>query len=167
MRLAVDCVRDSRTRLLAMVVTGLVMAALPLAAAAAASSSAVGGQGSGVYLYPPFTGDRVDVTVEASGVGGRFDVTHFDKFGKVFAHLSGTVDCVSIQGQSVFTTGTITAGHAPEVVGDVAGKAFAITFVDNGERDLAGVSYPMEDIPACSFWPLNMVIDRGDYTASR
>lgn len=42
-----------------------------------------------------------------------------------------------------------------------------LTLVDNGEQDLAGVSYPLEQIPACSPWPIDMVIDRGDYSASR
>jgi hypothetical protein len=51
-------------------------------------------------------------------------------------------------------------------VGNVVGKAFAITIVDSGNADLAGVSYPLDEIPPCSPWPLNMVMDQGVYTVS-
>jgi hypothetical protein len=133
-------------------------------AAGASEPPAVEGHGSGIYVHPPFTGDRVSVEVEASGSGGRFDVIHYDKLGNVFAHLSGTLDCVAVDGRQAFTTGTITAGFAPEVVGNVDGKAFAITILDNGDADVVGVSYPLDQIPACSPWPLNTAIDRGSYT---
>jgi hypothetical protein len=122
------------------------------------------GQGSGIYLHPPFTGDRVSIELDASGSGGHFDIVHYDKFGKVFSELSGTVHCVAVNGRTAVTTGTITAGHAPEIAGDPRGKSFAITIVDNdGVPDAIGVSFPIKDIPPCSAWPLNMVMDRGGY----
>ena len=122
------------------------------------------GQGSGIYLHPPFTGDRVSIELDASGSGGHFDIVHYDKFGKVFSELSGTVNCVAVNGRTAATTGTITAGHAPEIAGDPKGKSFAITVVDNdGVPDTIGVSFPLKDIPPCSAWPLNMVMDRGGY----
>jgi hypothetical protein len=122
------------------------------------------GQGSGIYLHPPFTGDRVSIELDASGSGGHFDIVHYDKFGKVFSELSGTVNCVAVNGRTAVTTGTITAGHAPEIAGDPRGKSFAITIVDNdGVPDAIGVSFPIKDIPPCSAWPLNMVMDRGGY----
>ena len=122
------------------------------------------GQGSGIYLHPPFTGDRVSIELDASGSGGHFDIVHYDKFGKVFSELSGTVNCVAVNGRTAVTTGTITAGHAPEIAGDPRGKSFAITIVDNdGAPDTLGVSFPLKEIPPCSAWPLNMVMDRGSY----
>ena len=123
------------------------------------------GQGSGVYLHPPFTGDRVDIELDASGSGGHFDIVHYDKFGNVFSKLSGTVNCVAVNGRTAVTTGIITAGHAPEIAGDPRGKSFAITVVDNdGVPDTIGVSFPIKEIPSCAAWPLNMVMDRGGYT---
>jgi hypothetical protein len=144
---------------------GTIMFGIAFAGVAAASEPpAVRGHGSGIYVHPPFTGDRVSVDLEVFGSGGRFDVIHYDKLGNVFAHLSGILDCVTVSGRQAFTTGTITGGFAPEVVGNVAGKAFAITVFDNGDADVVGVSYPLEQIPACSPWPLNTAIDRGSYT---
>lgn len=133
-------------------------------AAAASGTPTAQGRGSGIYLHPPFTGDRVSIDLDASGSGGHFDVVHYDKLGNVFAHLTGTLNCVAVTGQQAFTTGTITSGFAPEFAGNVAGKAFAITILDNGDADVAGVSYPLEQIPACSPWPLNTVMDQGSYT---
>ena len=122
------------------------------------------GQGSGIYLHPPFTGDRVSIDLDASGSEGHFDIIHYDKFGNVFSKLSGTLNCVAVNGRTAVTTGTITAGHAPEIAGDPKGKSFAITIVDNDSvPDAIGVSFPMNDIPACSAWPLNMVMDKGSY----
>ena len=155
----------SRMIAVAIVVLGTAVGATTATAGAAAASAR--GQGSGIYLHPPFTGDRVAIALDASGSGGRFEVVHFDKFGEVFARLSGTVDCVAVDGRTAFTTGTITAGFAPEIVGDVTGKSFAITVLDNGDSpDLAGVSYPLDGIPPCSAWPLNVVMDQGTYTTS-
>lgn len=134
--------------------------------AVAASPPQVRGQGSGIYLYPPFTGDRVEIALESSGTSGRFAVTHFDKLGNVFDQLSGTITCVSITGNTASTTGTITAATPIPVIGDVSGKAFAITVVDNGDQDLVGVSYPLDEIAPCTSWPVNTVIDRGGFTTS-
>jgi len=123
------------------------------------------GRGSGIFLHPPFTGDRVDVDLDASGSGGRFAIVHYDRSGKVFAQVSGTVNCVAVNGRMAVTTGKITAGFSP--VGDPRGKSFAITVLDNdGGPDALGVSFPLPQMPACMAWPLNMVMDRGDYTIS-
>jgi hypothetical protein len=133
--------------------------------ASGATAPRARGHGSGIYLHPPFTGDRVSIDLDASGSGGHFDVVHYDKSGNVFSRLSGTVNCVAVNGRTAVTTGTVTAGHAPEIAGDPTGKSFAITIADNdGAPDALGVSYPLEQIPPCSAWPLNMVMDRGSYT---
>lgn len=145
----------------ALLVTTLVF---PTHAGGAAAPRAQG-RGSGIFLYPPFTGDRVDVDLDASGSGGHFNVVHYDRFGKVFAKVSGTVDCVAVNGRMAATTGKIQAGFSPS--GDPKGKSFAITVFDNdGGPDALGVSFPLPHLPACTTWPLNMVMDRGDYTIS-
>jgi hypothetical protein len=121
------------------------------------------GRGSGIFLAPPFTGDRVDVDLDASGSAGHFEIVHYDRSGKVFAKVSGTVECVAVNGRMAVTTGKITAGFSP--AGDPRGKSFAITVLDNdGKPDALGVSFPLPQLPPCSAWPLNMVMDRGDYT---
>lgn len=155
----------------ALLLVGAVGSAAPIAGAAerrvhgpGASAPRAHGHGSGIYLHPPFTGDRVSIELDASGSGGHFDIVHYDKFGKVFSELGGTVNCVAVNGRTAVTTGTITAGHAPEIAGDPKGKSFAITIVDNdGAPDTLGVSFPLKEIPPCSAWPLNMVMDRGSY----
>jgi hypothetical protein len=150
--------------LLALAALGSSLTGIPWAVAA--SPPQVRGQGSGIYLYPPFTGDRVEIALESSSPSGRFAVTHFDKLGNVFDRLSGTVTCVSTTGNTASTTGTITAATPIPAIGDVSGKAFAITVVDNGDKDLVGLSYPLDEIPPCTSWPVNTVIDRGGYTTS-
>ena len=162
-----------RSRLIAtaLLLASVVSSSTPTAGAAARPAHGPGGsaprahgQGSGIYLHPPFTGDRVSIELDASGSGGHFDIVHYDKFGKVFSELGGTVNCVAVNGRTAVTTGTITAGHAPEIAGDPKGKSFAITIVDNdGAPDTLGVSFPLKEIPPCSAWPLNMVMDRGSY----
>jgi len=137
-----------------------------LSSAAAAAPPQVKGHGSGIYLTPPFVGDRIDITVEADARGGHFDVIHFDKLGHMFGRLSGPVTCLSVKGTSAFTSGVITAIQAPKVVGEVVGRALAITIVDDEAVPLVGVSFPLDGIPRCSPWPLNMLIDRGGYTIS-
>jgi hypothetical protein len=153
------------TRLLAtvgaVVLAGSVSFATTPAGAAAPGAH---GKGSGVYLHPPFTGDRVSLDLDASASGGHFAIVHYDKLGKIFSELSGTVDCVAVNGRTAVTTGTITKGHAPELAGDVRGKAYAITIVDNDGPDAVGVSYPLDQIQPCSAWPINMVMDRGSYS---
>ena len=108
----------------------------------------------------------MEIALESSGASGRFAVTHFDKLGNVFDRLSGTINCVSTTGNTASTTGTITAATPIPFIGDVTGKAFAITIVDNGDKDLVGISYPLDEIPPCRAWPVNTVIDRGGYTTS-
>ena len=123
--------RPARLLLLA----GVMLAAAP--APVSAGGAGVGGAGAGVMFGPPFTGDRLTIVLD---VPGRFDVTHFDKFGKEFAHLFGAVTCVEVRGTTAFMTGTIEGGHAPEIVGDPRGKTFPITIADHGTSDLAGVA---------------------------
>lgn len=150
--------------LLLLAVLGSGLAGIP--GASAAPTPQVRGEGSGIYLAPPFTGDRVEIALESSGATGRFAVTHFDKLGNVFDRLSGTITCVATNGNMASTTGIITAATPIPVIGDVTGKAFAITVIDNGDRDLVGISYPLDEIAPCTAWPVNTVIDRGGYTAS-
>lgn len=155
------------THLIATAATGLLLAGAVgfTSGPAGAAASRAHGKGSGIYLHPPFTGDRVDIDIDASGSGGRFAVVHYDKFGNVFSQLSGTVNCVAVSGRMAATTGTVTEGHAPELAGDVRGRTFAITIVDNdGAPDALGVSFPLNEIPPCAAWPLNMLMDRGSYT---
>jgi hypothetical protein len=148
------------------VLAGLGFLPAGLSSAAAAAPPQVKGEGSGIYLAPPFAGDRIDITLEAGGGSGHFDVIHHDKLGNTFGRLSGLVTCLSLRGKSAFTSGIITAGQGPKVVGELVGKALAITIVDDGAVHLAGVSFPLDRIPPCSPWPLNMLIDRGGYTIS-
>jgi hypothetical protein len=128
---------------------------------APASGGRVSGTGSGVFLLPPFSGDRVTIVIEPSG---RFDVTHLDKLGREFDRLGGVITCVEVWGTTAFMTGTIDRGHGPELAGDLRGKILPITIADNGSSDLAGIAPPSEMTPPCAPVPLNTVIDNGNFT---
>jgi hypothetical protein len=157
--------------------TGLVALWLAPAAAAdpAPSGPRVQGVGSGIFLVPPFVGDRVTIAVDAFGspsVGtmgtarGRFEVAHFDKTGGEFARFAGKVTCLAVHGSTAFITGEIERGHGPDVIGDPVGQAFSITLADHGRADLAGLAPPSRLAAGCSPVPLDTVIDQGDYTVT-
>jgi hypothetical protein len=140
----------------------------------AGASDAVVGAGSGALpaAFGPLTGDRIHVSLTVQGSNqGRFQILHEGKDGGVKAELTGTIDCVTVSGTTANVTGTITQGRVTEAPGfDPAGQTAAITVVDNGTADQAGVDLsffgsPHSIAPCEAVYPY-MAIDRGNFSVS-
>lgn len=140
-----------------LVVVSLVQPFVPGSPAGAASGG-VTGEGSGIFVPPPFTGDRVAIVLQAPG---RFDVTHYDRAGEEILHVKGKVTCHDVRGSTAFVTGEIESGFTP--FGDPKGQTFAITIQDQGSTDLVGLAPPSRLMPPCAPIPPNTVIDEGDF----
>lgn len=125
---------------------------------AGAATGGVTGAGSGVFVPPPFTGDRVAIVLEAPG---RFDVTHYGRDGDEILHVKGKVSCHEVRAATAFVTGEIESGFA--LFGDPKGQTLAITIHDQGSTDLVGLAPPSRVLPPCAPIPLNTVIDQGDF----
>jgi hypothetical protein len=125
---------------------------------AGAATGGVTGAGSGIFVLPPFTGDRVAIVLEAPG---RFDVTHYDRNGGEILHVKGKVTCHDVHGTTAFVTGEIESGFA--LFGDPKGQTLAVTIHDQGSTDLAGLAPPSRMMPPCAAIPPNTVIDQGDF----
>jgi hypothetical protein len=118
----------------------------------------VTGDGSGIFVPPPFTGDRVAIVLQAPG---RFEVTHYDRAGEEILHVKGQVTCHDVRGSTAFVTGEIESGFA--LFGDPKGQTLAITIHDQGSTDLVGLAPPSRMMPPCAPIPLDTVIDQGDF----
>lgn len=150
----------SARRALGWVGVAVIAVVLPVIAGppSGAATGGVTGDGSGVFVPPPFTGDRVAIILQAPG---RFDVTHFDREGGEILHVKGKVTCYEVQGATAFVTGQIDAGFA--LLGDPKGHTLAMTIYDQGSNDLAGLAPPSRSMPPCAPIPPNTVIDQGDF----
>jgi hypothetical protein len=158
---------------LAFLMTGV--GAAQAQAQAAGPAASVVGAGSGLLpaAFGPLAGDRIHVSLARSSgsAHGRFHILHVGKDGGVKAELSGVVDCVSISGATAYVTGTITHGRvteAPEF--DPAGQTAALTVVDDGTSDRAGMDLsffgtPHSIAPCQSVYPY-MAIDEGNFIVS-
>jgi hypothetical protein len=141
----------------------LVVAADP---AVASNGSTVHGGGSG-----PLDTDRVDIELSARGQGatahGRFTIVHHTPDG-VFAHLSGDIDCLSIQGSRAIVTGTITEGFDDLGV-DPKGERVSLVVHDE-HQDVVDVDVSFvsgHHIDACVADPIaTVVLDRGQLRVS-
>jgi hypothetical protein len=154
---------------MAVILTAILGVNAPLALAAGQSS--VVGAGSGVLPagFGPFAGDRLHVALSAGGsTPDHFQILHENKDGGIRAELTGTVDCISVSGTTAYVTGTITQGRVTEAPGfDPAGQTAAITVVDAGTSDQAGVDLsffgsPHAIAPCQAVYPY-MSIDRGNF----
>jgi len=135
-----------------------VVPSLVLGPPSGAATGGVSGDGSGIFVPPPFTGDRVAIVLQAPG---RFEVTHFGRDGREVLHVKGKVTCYEVHGATGFVTGEIEEGFA--VFADPKGQTLAITIQDQGSTDLVGLAPPSKALPRCAPVPLDTVIDRGDF----
>ena len=160
-----------RKVVMAVILTAVLVSA-PQALAAAPSS--VVGAGSGVLpaAFGPLAGDRLHVALSAGdSKPSHFQILHENKDGGIRAELTGTVDCVNVSGTTAYVTGTITQGRVTEAPGfDPAGQTAAITVVDSGSSDQAGVDLsffgtPHAIEPCQAVYPY-MPIDRGNFNVT-
>jgi hypothetical protein len=158
---------------MAVILTAVLGVNAPQALAAAPSS--VVGAGSGVLPagFGPFAGDRLHVALSTRGSApAHFQILHENKDGSIRAELTGTVDCISVSGTTACVTGTITQGRVTEAPGfDPAGQTAAITVVDAGTSDQAGVDLsffgtPHAIAPCQAVYPY-MSIDRGNLSVTQ
>jgi hypothetical protein len=145
--------------------------------ALAGTTGPVEGAGSGALpaSFGPLAGDRIHVVLSARGSEGpsqgHFQIVHEGKGGGVKADVTGTIDCVSLSGTTAYVTGTITEGRVTEAPGfDPAGQTAAITVVDDGTSDQAGVDLSFFGTPhaiaPCQAVSPYMSIDRGNFNVS-
>lgn len=112
--------------------------------------------------------DRVHVELTARGTAtdatGRFTIVHHTPDG-LFAHLAGTVDCLTVNGSTAIATGTIT--HGSDDLGiDPVGERVSLVIHDGAqdsfEMDVSFVSD--HAIPPCSADPILAVpVDDGQF----
>ncbi|MFI1158863.1 hypothetical protein [Streptomyces sioyaensis] len=122
-------------------------------------------------------GDNVHFRVDAHGFAdkahGTFYVSHH--FGKVWGgHFKGRIDCLVTGGPVAVATGIVTESHfkdAPGLphIGDLRGKRFGFTVLDNGKKDRMGYSWAVDGLPknsvgkCLSSAPFE-TLQKGDYT---
>lgn len=120
-----------------------------------------------MFPFPPFAGDHINVTPSArqgpsDSVQGRFNLAHHSAAGGLVADVAGEVTCLTVVGNAAQVTGVITQGEQ-------TGQAVAITVVDNGEIDAAGVDLSFFPAPhpiaPCQVVAPYMPIDSGNFTA--
>ncbi|MFI1968553.1 hypothetical protein BLA24_05725 [Streptomyces cinnamoneus] len=122
-------------------------------------------------------GDNPYFAVDARGFGdkahGDFYVSHH--VGKEWGgHFKGRVDCLLTGGPVAVVTGVVTESEfkgAPGMpdVGDLKGKRFGFTVMDDGKHDRVGYSWAMDGMPknsvgkCVSSAPFE-TLEKGDYS---
>ncbi|MGW1377432.1 hypothetical protein ACWD6P_24620 [Streptomyces sp. NPDC002446] len=100
-------------------------------------------------------GDRVHFAFDAHGFAdkarGTFYVSHH--VGKEWGgYAKGRIDCLVTGGPVAVATGVVTESHfndAPGMphIGDLKGKRFGFTVLDDGKKDRLGYSWAMDGLP--------------------
>lgn len=109
--------------------------------------------GSGKLQREP--GDNVHLTFDAHGFAdqarGTFRASHH--IGKDWGgYFKGRIDCLLTGGPVAVVTGIVTESHfqgAPGLpeIGDLKGKRFGFTVLDNGKKDRLGYSWAIDGVP--------------------
>jgi hypothetical protein len=128
--------------------------------------------GGGTFFTSLFPGDRVTVALTARTLPdgspqGRFTLVHHLPKGPVFARFSGDVTCLTVVGQTAFTSGVITQGET-ELAHDVdlTGETVAMTIVDGNGADLFALDASFlgsHTIPPCQPGVLLETMDTGNF----
>lgn len=148
----------------------------PAGASGVARSVAGGGSGTLPSFFGPIAGDTLHVELTArvlpdGRTQGRFHLSHVSKDGGLVADFSGTVSCLVVSGAQASATGTIDNGREADASGfDPSGQTVAITIVDVGTSDRAGVDLSFfgapHEIGPCAAVPPYLEIDEGNYAVS-
>ena len=151
----------------------LIVALAGAAPAAAASGGSVTGDGTGLLLIPPFTGDPIRVQMSAVDIGGgavrgHFDIFHTRPSGELEGHVAGEVTCLRINGRLATLTGVVTQGVTPIKPGfDPVGHVVALTVMDGGSVDQVGLDLDWFPIPhtvgACAMAPPQVHVSEGRF----
>lgn len=122
-------------------------------------------------------GDNVHFTFDAHGFGdkarGTFYASHH--VGKQWGgYFKGRIDCLVTGGPVAVATGIVEESHfqgAPGMpeIGDLKGKRFGFTVLDDGKKDRLGYSWAMDGLPKNSVGkclgsaPFE-TLEKGDFT---
>lgn len=122
-------------------------------------------------------GDNVHFTIDAHGFAdkarGTFYVSHH--VGKQWGgYFKGRIDCLVTGGPVAVATGIVSESHfqgAPGMpeIGNLKGKRFGFTVLDDGKKDRLGYSWAMDGLPKNSVGkclgsaPFE-TLEKGDYT---
>ncbi|MEU9119063.1 hypothetical protein AB0C96_04235 [Streptomyces sp. NPDC048506] len=163
--------------------TGAASAATTVAAAPAASGAHTARhtvdepllKGSAKLKRRP--GDDVHFTFDAHGFAdkarGTFYVSHHmgPQWGGYF---KGRIDCLLTGGPVAVATGVVSESHfrgAPGMpaIGDLKGKRFGFTVLDDGKKDRLGYSWALDGLPKNSVGKCQgsapfETLEKGDYT---
>ncbi|MBC2876249.1 MULTISPECIES: hypothetical protein [Streptomyces] len=130
--------------------------------------------GTGKLARKP--GDDVHFTFDAHGfldkAHGTFQVSH--RYGpKWSAAFKGRVDCLVTGGPVAVATGVVTESHVTDApgmprIGDLKGKRFGFTVLDQGRKDRLGYSWaldglPRNSVPKCVGSAPFETLAKGDY----
>jgi hypothetical protein len=164
------------TSRIAVVIAIALLTAVPAHASSAQASVTGGGSGLLPALFGPLAGDRMHIelsarTLPTGATAGRFHLVHQRRDGGIAADLAGTVTCLVAAGGQVSVTGTITSGRVTEARGfDPTGQTVAITVVDGGQHDAAGLDLSFfggpHEIAPCQAVSPYMSIDEGNFTVA-
>ncbi|MEV0371246.1 hypothetical protein AB0I10_15675 [Streptomyces sp. NPDC050636] len=121
-------------------------------------------------------GDNVHFTIDAHGFAdkarGTFYVSHY--FGKDWGgYFKGRIDCLLTGGPVAVATGVVSESHfkntpgMPEI-GDLKGKRFGFTVLDDGKKDRLGYSWAVDGLPKnsvgkCESTAPIETLEKGDY----
>lgn len=121
-------------------------------------------------------GDNVHFSIDAHGFAdkarGTFYVSHY--FGKDWGgYFKGRIDCLLTGGPVAVATGVVSESHfkntpgMPEI-GDLKGKRFGFTVLDDGKKDRLGYSWAMDGLPKnsvgkCESTAPFETLEKGDY----
>jgi hypothetical protein len=122
-------------------------------------------------------GDNVHFTFDAHGFAdkarGTFSISHH--IGKDWGgYFKGRIDCLLTGGPVAVATGVVTESHfegAPGMpeIGDLKGKRFGFTVLDDGKKDRLGYSWALDGLPEnsvgkCESTAPFETLEKGDYT---
>nr|WP_031173903.1 hypothetical protein [Streptomyces durhamensis] len=123
------------------------------------------------------SGDNASFSVDAHGFAskarGTFYVSHHvgPEWGGYF---KGRIDCLLTGGPVAVVTGVVSESHfkdAPGMphVGDLKGKRFGFTVLDDGKKDRLGYSWAIDGLPQKSVGKCESsapfeTLERGDYS---
>lgn len=167
-----------KNTLIVAIVAVSVLAVTIATAGAVATTGSVTGGGSGAFPAPfgPLAGDRLSVvltarTLPTGTISGRFQLVHRGKDGGLWpSSRAGSIASSSRAGRFRRPAPSPRASCPRPQGFDPTGQTAAITIVDQGNSDVAGVDLSFFGTPhaiaPCQNVPLYLAIDQGDFTVS-
>jgi hypothetical protein len=162
------------TRRRVLITVSAMLTALALSGAPAGAAAPPSVHGAGLVTlsdaFGDFAGDPVVFQVSARGAGagatGHFNVVHVDDAGGLYAHATGDVTCLVVDGTVAAVTGIIRHAWFRDFPGEaVVGAAVAITMADHGSDDALGFDFEFfgSTISPCGPIPPFLPLEQGNF----